>query len=382
MIKFGDTLGDYFSKAGNWIKNNFNYGWNVLKNTAVGLWNDWTGNTANRENIEYQKEYNQEVFNRADTQYQRTVADLRSAGLSAQLASGTPSTVSGASAAPQRTVGNESAAIDRLVGMINAIKQTNSNVNLASAQADEAKAKAADAAASAALKGKEYEGFDSYRAMELTVMGSSASLNNAYTRLAQIDGQTRAAKNLADIQNTMKNTKYLNSLINLAEKNLDLVDSEIARNKADAFLTGSKVFTEFSNRQVNKAQIDYLNKEIDYLTDQIVAQVIRNKNVSADTQFIIQQTANASLKYTIDAFTFKFKTGLGDSPDSTEVSSTQSAESKKAFKRELALGIVKNLTNVVTGLGTGFAIGLGAKGGTNFLHKMLGIDDHGPYWNR
>lgn len=364
-----------------------------IKNTVTGAWNDWTGNTANRENIAYQQDYNQEVFNRADTQYQRAVASLRSAGLSPQLAAGTPSTVAGASAAPQRTVGNESAAIEKIVGLVNAIKSTNAGVALAGAQADEAAAKAADATASAGLKNKELEGFDQYRSMELAVMGSSVSLNNAYTRVLQIDGKYKAQQYMADIQNTMANTKYVNSLIDLADKNMKLVDAQISQigknidvmdsqiglNKANAMLSGARTLTEFATRQQIGTQIKYLNKEVDYLSSLITSEINKRSNLDADTKYTLQLTSNAALKYVIDNYTYQFKTGNGDSPDSTVLSQSQIEENKKAFKRELILSTVRSVTSVATGAAAGFMFTVGSKGGGFLMNKMLGMGEHKPW---
>lgn len=366
FVSFGDATPvlDFFKGAGNFIK---------------GLWDDYTGNTANRENIQYQQAYNEQVFKRADTEYERAVLGLRRAGLSPQLASGNPATVAGASQAPQRTVGNESTAIEKLVGLVNAIKQTNSNVSLASAQADEAAAKASDASASAALKNKELGGFDEYRAMELSVMGSSVSLNNAYTRSVQIDGNYKAQKYIADIQNTMVNTKYVNSLIKLCDKNLELTDSQIALNKSNSLYAGARTLTEYANRQYIGTQIKYLNKEMDYLSSLITTEINKRSNLDADTRYTVQLTTNAALKYVVDQFTFNFKTERGDSPDSTEVSSTQSEEARKQFKRDLATNIIKSVTSVATGAAAGFMFTVGSKGGGFFLNKMLGDDGHKPW---
>ena len=54
-------------------------------------------------NLEYQKQFNQQVFNRQDTSYQRAVADAVQAGFSPLVASGTSAgTAGGVVSAPQR----------------------------------------------------------------------------------------------------------------------------------------------------------------------------------------------------------------------------------------------------------------------------------------
>lgn len=334
--KFVDGVGNFFGGIGNTIKGAFD---SIFDKGVSGIWDDYTGNTANRENIESQEKYNQEVWNRADTQYQRTVADLRAAGLSSQLAAGAPSTFAGTTAAPQRSVGNESQAMERLIGMITSMKKTNADVNLVNAQAD--KVKTEDAIAQ-----KQLAGFDEYRQTELAVMGSSIALNNAYTRNTMEEGKYIADRNLAAIQKDLSDARYNDALIRLVDTQIKQGESEIALNNKNLELLGSKIITELKNQGL----------------------------IDAQTAQTTQNTVNASLKFVVDYSTFKFKTEKGDSPDSTEVSSTQSEEALKEFKRKLILQGVGSLTSVVSGAAAGFGAALGLGGG-KFFNKMFGMGE-------
>lgn len=339
-------------------------------------WGDYTGITANEENIEYQNDYNEEVWKRADTQYQRTVADLRAAGLSSQLAAGSPSTVAGNTQAPERTVGNESAAIEKLVGMVNAIKQTNASVNLTNAQADKAKAETD-------LVNKESGSYSERLSVDLAMKRQETALNAAYTHMAEIDGQTRAQKNYAEIQASMASIRHNNALTNLALKQIDLTGSQIDLYKSQKDLNLSQMKVNQANVNYTSAstvnerkQLELYNKQIDFLAEQIVTERFKQSYMSTEELNVRFNTTRAALDYVIDFATFMYKTIRGDSPDSTEVSSTQSEEKKKDRVHDY---IIKGIGLAGTFVG-GTITGMFFAPGRGINSKMFGDDRFDLKW--
>lgn len=327
-----------------------------ISNTISGVWNDWIGNTANRENIDYQKEYNAEVFNRADTQYQRTVADLRSAGLSAQLAAGSPSTVAGASAAPQRTVGNESAAIERLVGLVNAIKQTKSNVSLQSAQADKAVAEADKARADALYTHMQSDAYNEKVASEITLNRVYSSYYSSCTFLNQIDGQTRGQKNVLELWNLAKNNDYVDQLIKTAEAQEGSFKSQTSLN--------------YANR-------DRANREAFLLSQEILTEFSRRNNLDAQTKQALANVAYTGIQSAIADYNLSVAQSRGNATTDSQVGSTVQDENWLQWKRSL----VKSLYDGLIKVGTGVAIGAGVASGLPFvgfggpgMARMLGDD--------
>lgn len=273
-------------------------------NVLEGAWSDYTGQTANQANIDYQKDYNEQVFKRADTQYQRTVADLRAAGLSSQLAAGAPSTVAGQSAAPQRTVGNESQAMERLVGMVNSLKQTNANINLTNAQADKAKAETA-------MVNKEIGTYGERFNLDMVLKRSEADYNLALTRLSQIEGQSKAEQIRAQIDKDVSSSKYNDQLRFLAQKQASLTDAQIL----------GQYETNASIRQgvtKSKAEVSKINQEIknlgiayDKTRYEILESVARANNLDQSSKKIADEAVNIALSTEILRYNLMMSEGLG-----------------------------------------------------------------------
>lgn len=125
---------------GNGIKGLFsNIGKGIEK-----VWNDFTGITNNernlefqRENLDYQKAIQQEIFNREDTANQRTVQDMRLSGLNPLSMSGTNGAgevVGTNSMESQKT--SDLQAVSQILNVINQISTTRSNATLSSAQSN------------------------------------------------------------------------------------------------------------------------------------------------------------------------------------------------------------------------------------------------------
>lgn len=125
---------------GNGIKGLFsNIGKGIEK-----VWNDFTGITNNernlefqRENFDYQKALQQEIFNREDTANQRTVQDMRLSGLNPLSMSGTNGVgevVGTNSMESQKT--SDLQAVSQILNVINQISTTRSNATLSSAQSN------------------------------------------------------------------------------------------------------------------------------------------------------------------------------------------------------------------------------------------------------
>lgn len=244
-----------------------------VSNILEGAWSDYTGQTANQANIDYQKEYNDQVFNRADTQYQRTVADLRAAGLSSQLAAGSPSTVAGSSSAPQRTVGNESEAIEKLIGMITSMKQTNANVALASAQADKAKAEADRTRA-------EIPWVDKLNDAQYMTAIVNKDYTIAMTRLKMLEGDNYVAKVQADIKKSLSEVNKNNKLIDLYNEQISLTSAQEGKTQAE-------------RREINQ-RIENLKQEEQNLKQDFENKVLSGVKITAETELILQKAATAA----------------------------------------------------------------------------------------
>lgn len=78
-----------------------------------------------RENLDYNRALNEEIFNRADTAYQRQVADMRSAGLNPLMAQGGAET--GGSATPTEALHNDFQYQDQ--GMASALQSIGDILN-------------------------------------------------------------------------------------------------------------------------------------------------------------------------------------------------------------------------------------------------------------
>lgn len=118
-----------FTKIGDWIG---------------GLWNDFTGKTNNqmnldfqRENLDYQKAIQQQIFEREDSAYQRTVNDMRAAGLnpvSMQGTNGSGEAVSTESMDSQKT--SDVQALSEIINVLNQVSNTRNNASLSQAQSN------------------------------------------------------------------------------------------------------------------------------------------------------------------------------------------------------------------------------------------------------
>lgn len=109
-----------------------------------GLWKDFTGQTNNqmnldfqRENLDYQKGLQQQIFEREDTAYQRTVNDMRAAGLnpvSMQGTNGSGEAVATESMNSQKT--SDIQAVNEIMNVLNQVSVTRNNSTLTNAQAN------------------------------------------------------------------------------------------------------------------------------------------------------------------------------------------------------------------------------------------------------
>lgn len=114
-------------------KSDFNF-FSWLGDKIGGLWNDFTGvsqNNANlafqQENLDYQKALQQKIFAREDTAYQRTVRDMRLAGLNPISMQGSNS--SGEAVATTPIESSKTSDIQALSQIMNVISQLNVNRN-------------------------------------------------------------------------------------------------------------------------------------------------------------------------------------------------------------------------------------------------------------
>lgn len=118
--------------------------WDTFKNGAINETNERIANQNlqfQRENLDYQKALQREIFQREDTAYQRTAADMRAAGLSPLAMQGT----NGAGEAIQTQALNNQyqhsdtgslQAISQIFDVINQISNTRNNASLQQSQAN------------------------------------------------------------------------------------------------------------------------------------------------------------------------------------------------------------------------------------------------------
>lgn len=83
----GYIMGSSSSSVGDYVLGGATVASNVL-NAGSSFYSAYKNYKAQKENLEYQKDLQQQIFNREDTATQRRVADLKAAGLSPVLAAG------------------------------------------------------------------------------------------------------------------------------------------------------------------------------------------------------------------------------------------------------------------------------------------------------
>lgn len=281
----GNGLGQFFDKVGNFIYGAFK---GIFDRGATGVWDDYTGNTANQANIDYQKEYNEQVFKRADSQYQRTIADLRAAGLSSQLAASAPSTIAGSSAAPQRSVGNESQAIERLVSMVTSMKQTDANVALARSEARKNNSESN-------LMDLEGGSYGERLNLDMVLKKSQSEYNIALTNLASVEGQYKAESMSAQISSSLASAKYHNQLVSLVQKQGSLVDAQILGQYESNQLTRAQTSKVTEEIGKIKDERDNLYKEYWLLCNQIEESIARKNNLDAQSKVYLNQAVSIAL---------------------------------------------------------------------------------------
>lgn len=118
--------------------------WDKIGSWIGGLWNDFTGKTNNqmnldfqRENLDYQKALQKQIFEREDSAYQRTVNDMRAAGLnpvSMQGTNGSGEAFQTDSQNVQKT--SDLQAVSEIMNVMNQISNTRNNASLSHAQSN------------------------------------------------------------------------------------------------------------------------------------------------------------------------------------------------------------------------------------------------------
>lgn len=141
-------------------------------------------------NIDYQKEYNAQVFNREDTANQRAVADMRAAGLN-PLANYSPSGSGGVSSAPQSNMHYESGN-SKLMENLQALQ---AGTSIAESLQNQALGLQQMQQNSAALEGQK-------------LLNQSQSYANMYDRMSLTDRVLADKYNSASIQNAYKRAEY------------------------------------------------------------------------------------------------------------------------------------------------------------------------------
>lgn len=143
------TFTDSVSPFSHTSNNVFNGKYGIFSNPdkAIDLLRNGKTNEVNREiaeqNLKYQQEYNQKIWDREDTSYQRTLADMAQAGMSGLTMSSLDG-VGGQSSAPQNSfqysdhgVLQDIAEVANVVGTLGSLKNS---LALGAAQVDNIKA--------------------------------------------------------------------------------------------------------------------------------------------------------------------------------------------------------------------------------------------------
>lgn len=158
------------------------------------------------DNIAYQKEYNQQIFDREDSSYQRAVADAQAAGLSPLVAAGVSAGQSGGvTSAPQASDNSASIRMQGYQGVAQAVQGlgqiasqaalTQSQANLNNANAEKAR--------------KETDNIDfeqGFKMSQLTQQQREHIDNMAHNE-AVLEQTNRLAKESADLQRALQRAK-------------------------------------------------------------------------------------------------------------------------------------------------------------------------------
>lgn len=132
--------------------------WQSYHNNGIipNIWKGITGQLSNeviadqnldfqRENLDYQKALQQQIFEREDTAYQRTVQDMRRAGLNPLSMQGTNGAGEAIATQPlnnQAQAYNNLGLVSELMNTVNQLKNISSNTSLNNANADLVQAQA------------------------------------------------------------------------------------------------------------------------------------------------------------------------------------------------------------------------------------------------
>lgn len=141
-------------------------------------------------NIDYQKEYNAQVFQREDTANQRAVADMRAAGLN-PLANYSPSGSGGVAAAPQSNMHYESGN-SKLMENLQALQ---AGTSIAESLQNQALGLQQMQQNSAALQGQK-------------LLNQSQSMANQYDRMTLIDRANQQKFSSASMQQSVARAQY------------------------------------------------------------------------------------------------------------------------------------------------------------------------------
>lgn len=124
-----NDIGTNISNFVNNFPNHWNNFWNGITQTANDIINplgyqrqiDQENLQFQQEVFDYQQELQQEIFDREDNAYQRTVNDMRSAGLSPLAMSGTNNAGEAIAVSPSEHTADPAMASNMLFGMINSV---------------------------------------------------------------------------------------------------------------------------------------------------------------------------------------------------------------------------------------------------------------------
>lgn len=183
---------------------------------GAGILSSIQSNNIANQNLQYQKEYNQQVFERSDNAVQRAALDMERAGLSKTLAAGSPAAVGGNSAAPQK-VDTSQIALQNALNISN----TMADINMKKAQIKQVNAQTD-------YQNTVTQNYEKQLETDLALKESETILNRTQNKIREIEAKYADKINFNQVQKLGYEVLNLYSNKNLTDKEIELKAEQIA----------------------------------------------------------------------------------------------------------------------------------------------------------